>query len=100
MGLRIVALSDTHGGHGQVQPPDGDVLVHTGDYCKYGHMSEVKEFAKWLGGLPHRFKVVTAGNHDKAVQVLGESGHADLPQLALHAKPRNRHREGLGADPR
>jgi len=68
MPLKIVALSDTHGGHGQVVVPDGDVLVHAGDYCKYGTMSEVKKFAKWLNRLPHKHKIVGAGNHDKPVE--------------------------------
>jgi len=68
MGLKIVALSDTHGGHSQVAVPGGDVLVHTGDYCKYGHMSEVRDLAKWLEGLPHKRKLVIAGNHDRPVE--------------------------------
>jgi len=68
MGLKIVAISDTHGGHRSVMLPDADVLVHTGDYCKYGHMSEVKDFAKWLGKLSHKHKIVIAGNHDKPVE--------------------------------
>ena len=68
MGLKCVVLSDTHGGHDQVTVPDGDVLIHCGDYCKYGHMSEVKKFAKWLKQLPHKHKLVTAGNHDKPVE--------------------------------
>ena len=66
--LKVVVISDTHGGHDQITVPDADVLVHCGDFCKYGHMSEVKKFAKWLGTLPHRHKVVIAGNHDKAVE--------------------------------
>lgn len=68
MGLKVVAISDTHGGHDQVTVPDCDVLVHTGDYCKYGRMGEVKSFAKWLKKLPHKNKLVIAGNHDKPVE--------------------------------
>ena len=68
MGLKVVAISDTHGGHQAVTVPDADVLVHTGDYCKYGRMGEVKEFAKWLKQLPHKHKIVIAGNHDKPVE--------------------------------
>jgi len=66
--LRIVAISDTHGGHAQVKVPDADVLIHCGDFCKYGRMEEVKDFALWLQKLPHKHKLVTAGNHDKPVE--------------------------------
>lgn len=63
--LKCVAISDTHGGHHQVEVPDGDVLIHSGDLCKYGRMEEVKDFASWLRKLPHKHKLITAGNHDK-----------------------------------
>jgi len=66
--LKIVVISDTHGAHDQVTVPDGDVLVHCGDLCKYGTMGEVKAFAKWMGRLPHAHKLVTAGNHDKPIE--------------------------------
>ena len=66
--LKCVAISDTHGWHEQIVIPDGDVLIASGDFCKYGRKEEVKEFALWLQKLPHRFKLVTAGNHDKPVE--------------------------------
>ncbi len=68
--LTIVALSDTHGMHGQMTHPvpDGDLLIHAGDFCGRGRMEEVKEFAAWMGALPHRHKLVTPGNHDLPVE--------------------------------
>jgi predicted phosphohydrolase len=62
--LRLVCLSDTHGLHDQVAVPDGDVLLHAGDVSRRGELLEVIEFNRWLGTLPHRHKVVIAGNHD------------------------------------
>ena len=29
-----------------------------------GHISEVQQFNAWLGKLPHKHKVVIAGNHE------------------------------------
>jgi Icc-related predicted phosphoesterase len=66
--LVVVALSDTHGLHKHVAVPPGDVLIHAGDICKVGHMSEVKKFAKWLDKLPHKHKLIVPGNHDKAIE--------------------------------
>jgi Icc-related predicted phosphoesterase len=48
--------------------PDGDVLIHCGDFCGHGRLSEVVDFAKWLGAFPHRHKLVTPGNHDRPVE--------------------------------
>ena len=62
--MRIVCLSDTHNLHDRVRVPDGDLLLHAGDATNRGTEKEVAAFADWLAGLPHRHKVVVAGNHD------------------------------------
>jgi Icc-related predicted phosphoesterase len=68
--LTLVAFSDTHGLHAEMDHaiPDGDVLIHAGDFCGRGLMEEVREFAAWMGAFPHRHKLVTAGNHDRPVE--------------------------------
>ncbi len=62
--MRIVAISDTHGLHDQLEVPAGDVLVHAGDSTGRGGLAEIRDFDAFLGRLPHRHKVVIAGNHD------------------------------------
>lgn len=62
--IKIVALSDTHGMHKKISVPDGDILIHAGDLTGGGEIWQLKEFDKWLGQLPHRHKIVIAGNHD------------------------------------
>jgi len=62
--VRIVAISDTHMMHESLHIPDGDVLVHAGDFCGHGVVAEVVRFDAFLATLPHRHKVVIAGNHD------------------------------------
>ena len=62
--MRIVCLSDTHGLHARLSVPDGDVLVHAGDFSMNGRPQEIERFDRWLAGLPHRHKIVVAGNHD------------------------------------
>lgn len=65
----IVAMGDTHGKHYLVPDiPDGDVLIHSGDFSRHGSRDDVHEFAEWLVSLPHKRKIVIAGNHDKALQ--------------------------------
>ncbi len=65
-GMRIVAVADTHLFHGDLVVPDGDVFVHAGDLCRGGDLDELGEAAEWIAGLPHRHKVIVAGNHDWA----------------------------------
>lgn len=62
--MKIVCLSDTHGAHREIQVPEGDLLLHAGDLSKRGKEAEIADFNDWLGELPHRHKVVVAGNHD------------------------------------
>eukprot|EP00667_Euglena_gracilis_P022000 EG_transcript_24294 len=62
--LRCVLLSDTHNRHRELAVPTGDVLIHCGDFTNSGTHAEVRDFAAWLGGLPHQHKLVCGGNHD------------------------------------
>ena len=61
---KIIFISDTHNLHAQVPVPDGEILIHAGDFTKHGTREEVEEFARWFSGLPHKHKIVIAGNHD------------------------------------
>jgi Icc-related predicted phosphoesterase len=76
--MRIVCVSDTHGWHALTEIPDGDILVHGGDLTRRGALDNVAEFDRWLGALPHRHKVVIAGNHDFCFQ---EQPHAARARL-------------------
>ena len=62
--MRVVCISDTHGLHRQLAIPDGDLLVCTGDFTRRGRRAEIVDFDAWLATLPHRHKVIIAGNHD------------------------------------
>lgn len=63
--LRLVLLSDTHQLHREVVVPDGDILIHAGDFTLFSEsMEAVADFNDWLGDLPHRFKAIVPGNHE------------------------------------
>lgn len=62
--LRFVAISDTHSQHHSLKIPDGDVLIHCGDFTNHGSFAEVQSFAKWFLAQPHKHKVLVPGNHD------------------------------------
>ncbi|KAF6202153.1 hypothetical protein GE061_004551 [Apolygus lucorum] len=63
---RIVCMSDTHSltPHIRFKVPDGDIFIHAGDFTRCGLEDEVVEFNNWIGKLPHKHKIVIAGNHE------------------------------------
>jgi len=63
--MKIVCISDNHGRHKKIKNiPEGDVLVHAGDVTSSGKIEMLDNFNKWLGELPHKHKIIIAGNHD------------------------------------
>ncbi|MBT4329716.1 MAG: metallophosphoesterase [Gammaproteobacteria bacterium] len=76
--MRIVCFSDTHGYHEKVEIPDGDILIHAGDFSRRGSTSEQEAFDVYLGGLPHTHKIVIAGNHDWSLE------DVDDPESRFH----------------
>jgi len=68
--IRFVCISDTHStemdrpGRSKtpISVPDGDVLLHCGDFSNVGKLSELEAFAQWFGCLPHKRKVIIAGS--------------------------------------
>jgi 3',5'-cyclic AMP phosphodiesterase CpdA len=62
--MRIVMMSDTHLRHSGYNVPDGDVLVHAGDFTMRGELAAIAIFGEWFRKFPHPWKVVVAGNHD------------------------------------
>jgi Icc-related predicted phosphoesterase len=68
--VRIVCLSDTHGLHRRLTLPQADILIHSGDFMVHGRSTdEIDDFNAWLGSLPHKHKIVIAGNHDLLFEV-------------------------------
>jgi Icc-related predicted phosphoesterase len=76
--MRIVCVSDTHGRHDLTAVPDGDILVHAGDLTRRGRLADVEAFDRWLAALPHRHKLVVAGNHDFCFQETPAEARARL----------------------
>jgi predicted MPP superfamily phosphohydrolase len=60
--IKVVCISDTH--TNTLDVPSGDVLIHAGDLTNAGTVQEIQAQLDWLAALPHREKIVIAGNHD------------------------------------
>ena len=96
--VRFVCISDTHSKHEwdkcPFTVPNGDVLLHAGDFTKVGDVREVAAFCKWFGALPHKRKILIAGNHDLSLhgETYAQTGllqglqSADAAELAAKAR--------------
>lgn len=64
VGRRVVCISDTHGRHREVVLPPGDVLIHAGDFTKFGKREDAEDFNDWLAEQAFTTKIVVNGNHE------------------------------------
>src|ERR1700758_2017994 len=63
--VTIVCIADTHELHREVNLPDGDILIHAGDFTMFSKSAAaILNFNDWLGELPHKYKLVIPGNHE------------------------------------
>ena len=62
--MKIVFISDTHTKHNEIDIPNGDMLICSGDFTNVGSENDVRKFNKWMGTLPHKHKIAISGNHD------------------------------------
>ncbi len=67
--MRIVIISDTHGRDLNIWDiPDGDVLLHCGDFCCGRGWRDIELFREQMMRLPHPHKLVVGGNHDHIIE--------------------------------
>ena len=75
--IKVVMISDTHGKHRELDNtlPDGDILIHAGDFSTHYNIEDAIDFNEWLGTLPHRYKIVVNGNHDSPICIRVPNSH-------------------------
>ena len=62
--MKLIVLSDNHTNY-DFETPEGDVLIHCGDFTDTGKPSEIEKFRDYLKEQPHRHKLFIFGNHEK-----------------------------------
>jgi len=81
--MKIVCVSDTHRQHHMLKIPEGDVLIHAGDFTDWGSIYDVMDIAEWFKAQPHECKILIAGNHDVCFQSKPDIAKAAL-QKSCH----------------
>ena len=62
--MKAVVLSDNHT-HYDFETPEGDILIHCGDFTFHGNPKEMEKFKNYLKKQPHEHKLFIFGNHEK-----------------------------------
>lgn len=62
--MKIVIISDTHEQHLKVNVPNGDLLIHCGDWTNRGDEFATQRFLDWFSAQPYKYKCFIAGNHE------------------------------------
>ncbi len=62
--LKVVCISDTHTLHDELDMPEGDILIHSGDFSGYSNHKELQSINAWFGTLPYKRIFLVPGNHD------------------------------------
>ncbi|XP_060535282.1 UPF0046 protein C25E10.12 [Cylas formicarius] len=103
--VRFVCMSDTHSliRYMTFGVPDGDVFVHAGDFTRCGQKDEVVQFDAWLGTLPHKHKIVIAGNHElsfdkRFVDKFKAKSGADEGEVPNYGKTQDNIRDAVNTD--
>lgn len=92
---RIVCISDTHNCNEEIIVPDGDLLIHSGDAITSGTLNELEKFFGWFAHLPHKRKVLIAGNHDWAFQLQSEKARDLIPDSVIYLQDSSAEIDGL-----
>lgn len=75
--MRIICVADTHLTHDEYTGvpgelpwplPEGDMIIHAGDWTFRGTPHEIFRFGRWFNNLPYKYKVCIAGNHDLGME--------------------------------
>lgn len=79
--MKVVCISDTHMQYPKV--PDGDILIHSGDFSFNASLQDTIKFNDWLGTLPHPVKLFVPGNHDRLFDKETELARATLSNATV-----------------
>lgn len=79
--MKIVAISDTHEREHFVKLPDGDVLVHSGDFTFKGEFFAIAKFCSWMKKQNHTHKLVISGNHELTLDTELSKNHSQKQMI-------------------
>lgn len=93
--MKIICTSDTHGYHGRIEIPEGDILIHAGDLTGRGELWQTRNFLDWFSKQPHKHKIFIAGNHDYLFENKPEIARSLIPPGVVYLQDSMVEADGL-----
>ncbi len=87
--MKAVLISDTHEQHDRVILPDGDLLIHCGDWTYRGVSDRMQEFWEWFSSQRQTYKVAIAGNHDLGLDASESVRNYNLDMIKSYTRNTN-----------
>jgi Icc-related predicted phosphoesterase len=87
--MKLVCISDNHNNYNDFIVPNGDVLIHAGDFSYQGKPGEIVDFMDWLNRQPHTHKLWIPGNHELSLEDFPyniETIEKETSSVCLHNK--------------
>lgn len=82
--MKVVAISDTHMRHRDINLPEGDILIHAGDVSSKGTKDQIVDFLSWFANQAHQHKIFIAGNHDFMFERRGREIREYIPDNIIY----------------
>ncbi|MHA2012794.1 MAG: metallophosphoesterase family protein [Candidatus Helarchaeota archaeon] len=92
--MKIVALSDTHGRHWELNIPKCDLFIFAGD-AGLTTYQRVYDFKEWLDTIPAKYKIIVMGNHDEICEFEGKKVCKDFFDNAIYLENESVEIEGI-----
>lgn len=93
--MKITVISDTHGQHAKLILPLGDMIIHCGDISPEGTIAEINGFLDWFYGIPYKYKVLIAGNHDWLFETSSHLAKSMIPEGIIYLEDNMVEIEGI-----
>jgi Icc-related predicted phosphoesterase len=83
--MKVVCISDTHGTHKNLDLPNGDLIIHSGDFsAKLSSMEECRNFIDWYSLTNFKYKILIAGNHDCCLDPKKMQYSLEIPNMLTY----------------
>jgi Icc-related predicted phosphoesterase len=82
--MNAIFISDTYGQHESILLPQGNIIIHAGNFTKTGTELEAKDFLQWFSQLPYEHKIFIAGTHDHFFERDPERARQAVPSNVIY----------------
>lgn len=92
--MKICLISDTHGSEHLLTLPEGDILIHCGDF-HITNLNDLEYTNRWFAKQDFKYKIFVAGNHDTYIEKVGKDFTKSILKDVIYLENEGIEIEGL-----